>query len=83
VTPNAQSTGQTREVSASLADALIDLYVRWREECIAVQDAYERWIGAQREDRPAAYAAYSAALDREERAGQVYADLVRRVAPLA
>ena len=70
-----------REASASLADRLIDLYVRWREECFAVQAAYERWVSAQREDRPAAFAAYSAALDREERAGEVYAELVRSVAP--
>jgi hypothetical protein len=72
-----------REASGSLADRLIDLYVRWREESHAVQVAYERWASAQREDRPAAFAAYSAALDREERAGEVYAELVRSVTPMA
>ena len=74
--------GRTLSVSGSLGDALIDLYVRWREECVAVHAAYERWIGAPREDRPAAYAAYNAALDREERASDVYAELIRSVAPL-
>jgi hypothetical protein len=75
--------GRTHEVSGSLADALIDLYVRWREECLSVQAAYERWREAQGPDRPAAFAAYSAALDREERASDVYAELIRRAAPLA
>ena len=71
---------KTREVGGSLGDRLIDLYVRWREECVAVDAAYERWTDAKREDRPAAFAAYSAALGREERAGEVYAELVRSVA---
>jgi len=73
--------GQPLAVSGSLGDAVIDLYVRWREECVALHAAYDRWIGAQREDRPSAYAAYNAALDREERAGDVYAELIRSVAP--
>jgi hypothetical protein len=73
--------GPKLPLSGSLADALIDLYVRWREECAAVHATYERWLGAQREDRPAAYAAYRAALDREERASDVYAELIRSAAP--
>ena len=61
-----------------LGDALIDLYVDWREECAAVHSTYERWRRAPKHDTAAAFAAYSAALDREERAGNVYAALVRR-----
>ena len=66
-----------------LGDALIDLYVEWREECLAVQLAYERWHKASKDDRTAAFAAYSAALDCEERAGDAYAALIRQATPAA
>jgi hypothetical protein len=72
---------QAPEHSRSLGDALIELYVDWREECVAVRAAYERWRAAERDDRAAAFAAYSAALDREELAGNIYAELVRRATP--
>lgn len=61
-----------------LVDALIDLYVEWRDECSAVQLTYERWCQAPKDDRAAAFGAYHAALDREERAGNIYAALIRR-----
>ena len=72
---------QEDEGIAGLADALIDLYVDWREECTAVHFTYERWRRAPKHDTATAFAAYSAALDREERAGNVYAALARRVTP--
>ena len=72
---------QAREGCGGSGDALIDLYVDWREECAAVHSTYERWRRAPKHDIAAAFAAYSAALDREERAGNVYAALARRVAP--
>jgi hypothetical protein len=31
----------------SLVDALIDVYVSWREECAAVAGAYEDWSAAE------------------------------------
>lgn len=49
-------------------DALIDSYVEWREECDTVEAAYERWGESERSLRGLAYAAYRAALDREEKA---------------
>lgn len=61
-----------------LGDALIDLYVEWREECSAVQLAYDRWHIASKGDRAAAFAAYRAALDREEQACVAYAALIRQ-----
>lgn len=67
------------QASGGLGDALIDLYVAWREECLSVHIAYERWTKASKGDSAAAFAAYTAALDREERAGNVYAALVRRI----
>jgi hypothetical protein len=53
-------------------DALIDTYVEWREECETVERAYGRWTGCERAERHFAYAAYRAALDREEKAASVY-----------
>ena len=70
-------TRRAREPNRRLGDALIDMYVEWREECSAVQRAYERWRDASKDERAAAFAAYSAALDREERASDVYAALIR------
>ena len=75
-------TRETRERERRLADALIDLYVAWREECSAVQLAYEQWREAAREDREAAFAAYNAALDREERASDMYAARIRHATAL-
>jgi hypothetical protein len=66
-----------------LGDALIDLYVEWREECSSVRLAYARWADACRADRAAAFAAYNAALDREERASDIYAALIRQATTLA
>lgn len=49
-----------------------DTYAEWREECEAVHRAYGRWTGSERAVRALAYAAYRAALDREEKAAGVY-----------
>jgi urease accessory protein UreF len=72
-------TRRTRERDPRLGDALIDLYVEWREECSAVHLAYERWCKASKDDRAAAFTAYHAALDREERAGNMYAAVIRHM----
>jgi hypothetical protein len=63
-----------------LVDDAIDAYVDWREECRFVWDAYRRWSSACRADAALAFAAYAAALDREERAAAAYARRLRRVA---
>lgn len=62
-------------------DGLLERYVAWREESRAVWLAYERWGEAECPTRSLAYAAYRAALDREEKAAWAYAaqiDLVSR-----
>jgi hypothetical protein len=61
---------------STLIDAMMDGYIGWREECAAVEKAYRDWLGARREDRAAAFAAYSAALDREEYAAAQYGGLI-------
>jgi hypothetical protein len=58
--------------TSTLIDAMMDRYVSWREECAAVEQAYRDWLGARREDRSVAFAAYTAALDREEFAATAY-----------
>jgi hypothetical protein len=54
-------------------DALLEVYVSWREECNAVHQAYQWWAGSDRGQRGLAYAGYVAALDREEHAARAYA----------
>jgi hypothetical protein len=69
--------------SRELADEMVDAYVDWREEGAAVWHAYERWTCAPPAEALFAFAAYEAALDREERAADVYAGLVMQVAAAA
>jgi hypothetical protein len=63
-------------VEVALIDAAVDSYVDWREESAAVRRAYRRWAGADRSERPGAFAAYVAALDQEERAGARYGQVI-------
>jgi hypothetical protein len=60
------------EPAAWLMDEFIESLVCWREECESVQTAYDRWRTADPRDRRLAFAAYRAALDREERAARVH-----------
>jgi hypothetical protein len=62
-----------------LVDDMVDAYAQWRHECKAVKEAYEEWSNATAEDESLAFGAYEAALDREDRSSQLYADLVQRV----
>jgi hypothetical protein len=64
---------------ALLIDETVDAYVDWREESALVWDAYKRWEWAPAGDARLAFAAYCAAVEREERASNVYADLAMRL----
>jgi hypothetical protein len=70
-------TSQTRR---ELIDDLMDVYVNWREECAALAVAYKHWSNVPTAERGLAFAAYQAALDREERASSAYAERIDRVA---
>jgi hypothetical protein len=59
-----------------IVDEMVDAYVDWREECVAVDDAYECWQRGPRAEALFTFAAYHAALDYEERAAERYAELV-------
>jgi hypothetical protein len=58
----------------------VEFYGCWREESAAVRHSYDRWTDAEPDAEPFAYAAYVAALDREERAAHVYRDCAERIA---
>ncbi len=57
---------------AQLVDAVVERYVTWREQNIAVDTAYANWTRAPTSDRQTTFAAYLAALDREEHAAAAY-----------
>lgn len=59
-----------------IVDEMVDAYVDWREECMAVDDAYDDWQRGARVDAPFTFAAYRAALDYEQRAAERYAELL-------
>jgi hypothetical protein len=62
-----------------MVDEAVDAYVEWREECVRVWQAYQGWLDAARVDGAFASLAYEAALDREQRAAEVYAELIARL----
>jgi hypothetical protein len=66
----------------SVLDEARAAYFDWREECIALSDAYASWTVAEATDAALAFAVYVAALDREERASHVYGSTIRRVGDL-
>ena len=74
MTPTTIATLQRRR----LASEAMVAYVDWRQECLAVSDAYGGWAAAEAPATALAFRAYLAALDREERASQVYAGLIER-----
>ena len=58
-----------------LQRAADDQYIDWLEEAEEVQLAYECWRSADADERPLAYASYRAALEREQHACDLYAEL--------
>lgn len=65
------------ESRAQRIDAVMDRYVAWRAECVAVAEAYQSWRCAAREQRGPTFDTYVAALDREEHAACAYQRLVQ------
>jgi hypothetical protein len=66
---------------SSWVDEIVDAYVEWSLECVAVRDAYRRWARAPRSAAAAAFAAYQRAVDDEEEAAEFFASLLPRRAP--
>jgi hypothetical protein len=71
---------QRRQLDQTLREQLIDeafaRYLDWLAESEAVNAAYRVWTRAARTDGAHPFAAYRAALDREERAATVYRSVI-------
>lgn len=67
------------DVAPGVVDRLMELYCDWREQCLDVHAAYERFTVASPAERSLAFAAYEAALDLEEAACDAYATQTRVV----
>ena len=55
-----------------LIDEAFRHYLDWRDECAAVAAAYRNWASTAAAESALLFAAYVAALDREERAAVQY-----------
>jgi hypothetical protein len=66
----AAATGLPGAAAASPGRSSRNAYEAWLEECAGVREAYESWSTAPSADVRLAYAAYHAALDREEHASK-------------
>jgi hypothetical protein len=67
------------EIRPDLVDRMMELYCDWRTACWDVRFAYEQFHDAPAPERAVAFAAYTAALDREESACESYAAQVRTI----
>ena len=68
-----------KRTETRLVDRMVGAYVDWREASRLVHDAYRSWASATGPRARVAFCRYTAALDAEEWAAEVYASLVRRV----
>ena len=75
-----RGTRSRRRFAARLRDRLaneaFECYLAWRSECAVLEAAYRAWLQASRPDAAFAYAAYMAALEREECAAGRYHTVV-------
>ena len=74
------TTRSSRDPEAQVDDAVVSTvqaYMTWLEERDAVRDCYERWAGGSSWGAALAFGAFMDALDREERASQVYEMVIR------
>jgi hypothetical protein len=63
----------TRTLDKRMTELAMETYPEWRALSVAVEEAYERWARAPRDQAAAAYLGYGAALDQEERSSLEYA----------
>ena len=67
------------ELAAGLADEMLAYYMDWRADAAAAADAYRVWQCAPAAREAEHFAAYMAALDKEEAAAARYAMVVKAV----
>ena len=66
-------------IATDVLGEVMDAYYEWRDFCVAVQDAYDRWAHAPGSQAAAAFQEYRRCLDLEELASLEYAALVGRM----
>jgi hypothetical protein len=78
-------SAQRRAVHQSpwLEGEFVACYARWRAACAGLRNAYDHWTRVEWDAQPFAFAAYTAALDREERAAAEYRECADRIAQQA
>ena len=82
--PYVQMTPDGRlTVSVWPTDEVFETYLGWRESCEDVRVAYARWSRSEPWESRLAFAAYRAALDREECAARFHASCVEHRGALA
>jgi hypothetical protein len=59
-----------------LREAVVEQRDDWRRECAEVRRSFAAWTAAPMTLRARAFGAYCDALEREERASAIYADLL-------
>ena len=64
---------------SAFADEFIASYVCWREACEDVRTAYRRWTSCDEGQRGLGFAAYRAALEREEHASSIHSLWAQRL----
>jgi hypothetical protein len=69
---------RTPPVRDRCSETFLARYLKWREQCDAVERAYAAWARSGRSGRDVAFDGYRAALDRESNAASAY----RRAASL-
>lgn len=77
--PAGTSGPDTTPPALELVDAMMSRYVQWREHAAAATDAYSEWSAAPAGEKASRFAAYFAALDREEASAGTYAVAVADV----
>lgn len=68
-------------VDPLLVDAVFDRYIEWKDASSAVWETYAQWQAAISGDRASTFAAYEAAVDAEQAAGESFAELLASAAP--
>ena len=68
--------GLLEVVRQRLTERALRRYLDWRDECSDVELAYRAWRHALTTNSACAFGAYSAALDREQRAAARYGEAI-------
>jgi hypothetical protein len=63
----------------AFVDDVLATYAQWREGLDHADEAYHNWLEAPATEEPRRFAAYAAALDREEAAADSYAESIAQL----